>query len=106
MATPHMRMRADIPESPGKRKRSSRRLLDADRSYEIFPVLLEEIVALGHTRAFIGRVNFDTSEIASVGFAELLPHFSAALPVLALRHGESAGAGVARLRTRTGSFQD
>ncbi len=64
MATPHMRMRADIPESPGKRKRSSRRLLDADRSYEIFPVLLEEIVALGHTRAFIGRVNFDTSEIA------------------------------------------
>jgi signal transduction histidine kinase len=40
--------------------------LGAERSDEIFPVLLEEIVALGHPRALVARVNFETSEIISV----------------------------------------
>ena len=39
------------------------RLLDADRSEEIFPILLEEIIALGYSRAFILAVDYETGEI-------------------------------------------
>src|SRR5579871_2283456 len=40
------------------------RLLDAERSEEIFPLLLEEIVALGYPRGLVAEVNFDTGDIA------------------------------------------
>src|SRR5450432_2024896 len=40
------------------------RLLEAERSEAIFPILLEEIVALGHPRAMVLDVDFDTGEIA------------------------------------------
>lgn len=66
MASPQMRMRSELPESAGKRRRSALRLLGAERSEEIFPVLVEEIVALGHPRALITRVDFETSEIVPV----------------------------------------
>ena len=39
------------------------RLLSAERSEEIFPVLLEEIVALGFARAMVLAVDFESSEI-------------------------------------------
>lgn len=39
------------------------RLLQAERSEEIFPLLLEEIVALGYPRAMVLDVNFDTGEV-------------------------------------------
>ncbi len=39
------------------------RLLQAERSEEIFPLLLEEIIALGNPRALVVDVNFDTGEI-------------------------------------------
>lgn len=39
------------------------RLLQAERSEEIFPLLLEEIVALGYARAMVLDVNFDTGEV-------------------------------------------
>ena len=65
MASPQMRMRTEPPEPAGKR-RPALRLLGAERSEEIFPVLLEEIVALGYPRALVARVNFDTSEIVPV----------------------------------------
>lgn len=64
MASPQMRMQADSSELPVKRRRPALRLLGAERTDEIFPVLLEEIVALGHPRALVARVNFETSEIS------------------------------------------
>ncbi len=61
-----MRVRSDVPEPSGKSRRSALRLLGVERTDEIFPVLLEEIVALGHTRALVAKVNFETSEITPV----------------------------------------
>ena len=66
MASPQMRMRSDLSEPAGKRRRSALRLLGAERSEEIFPVLVEEIVALGYPRALITRIDFETSEIVPV----------------------------------------
>lgn len=42
---------------------SSLRLLNAERSYDIFPILLEEIVKLGFARAFVLSTDFETGEI-------------------------------------------
>src|SRR3984893_15230961 len=39
------------------------RLLQAERSEEIFPLLLEEIIALGNPRALVVDVNLDTGEV-------------------------------------------
>jgi signal transduction histidine kinase len=76
MASPQMRMRSETPERTAKR-RPALRLLGAERSEEIFPVLLEEIVALGYPRAAVARVDFDTSEIvpvASLNCSKLFLH--------------------------------
>lgn len=40
------------------------RLLQAGRSAEVFPLLLEEIVALGYPRAAVLNVNFDSGDVA------------------------------------------
>src|ERR1051326_4085715 len=45
------------------RSRAAMRLLSAERSEEIFPVLLEEIVALGFARAMVLAVDFESSEV-------------------------------------------
>jgi signal transduction histidine kinase len=58
-----MRVTSHVPEPMEKNRRSALRLLGIERSEEIFPVLLEEIVALGHPRALVAKVNFETSEI-------------------------------------------
>src|ERR1700761_5288386 len=63
MASPQMRMRADSRPAERERK-AGLRLLGAERSEEIFPLLLEEIIALGHRAAFIARVDFETSSIS------------------------------------------
>jgi PAS domain S-box-containing protein len=69
MATPLMRARrlAEKTESNGKppsgRGRAAVRLLAAERSEEIFPVLLEEILALGFARALVAEVDFETGEL-------------------------------------------
>src|SRR5947209_264116 len=39
------------------------RLLEAERSEEIFPLLLEEFIALGYQRALAVDVNFDTGDV-------------------------------------------
>ena len=64
MASPQMRVHSDAPTQAGKNRRSALRLLGIERTDEIYPVLLEEIVALGHPRALIAKVNFETSEIS------------------------------------------
>ena len=66
MATAEMRFQ---PERSGGRRggqhrsRATLRLLQAERSEEVFPLLLEEIVALGYPRAMVLEVNFDTGEV-------------------------------------------
>ncbi|MCU1284287.1 MAG: sensor signal transduction histidine kinase [Acidobacteriales bacterium] len=42
------------------------RLLHAERSDEIFPILMEEIVKLGYPRAFVLSVNFETGEVSPI----------------------------------------
>src|SRR5579883_311109 len=54
----------DRPASRGERRGDAAlRLLEAERSEEIYPIVLEEIVALGFERAFISTVDFETGEI-------------------------------------------
>src|SRR5581483_7886221 len=65
------RTAAPAPDSPRSRERSggvlrgraALRLLEAARSEEIFPILLEEILALGFPRALASEIDFDTGEI-------------------------------------------
>jgi len=66
VASPQMHVRSDTPDVTGRNRRSALRLLGMERSEEIFPVLLEEIVALGHPRALVAKVDFETSEITPV----------------------------------------
>lgn len=66
MASPQMGTRSEIPERGIKGRRSALRLLGIERSEEVFPVLLEEIVALGHPRALVSRVDFETSELEPI----------------------------------------
>src|SRR5712692_1371279 len=39
------------------------RLLSAERSEEIFPILLEEVVKIGFPRAFVLEVDFENGEV-------------------------------------------
>ena len=75
MATPQMRVQRSATVSKleaverrpaGLRRQSVLRLLDAERSEEIHPVLLEEIVALGFARALIAMMDFETGELIPV----------------------------------------
>jgi len=65
MATAEVRFQ---PERVNARRSTQRRpavlrLLEAERSEEIFPLLLEEIIALGFPRALAIDVNFDTGDV-------------------------------------------
>src|SRR6516165_3017171 len=96
MASPQLHMRPEPPEYVGKQRRSALRLLGAERSEEMFPALLEEIVALGFPRAFVARVDFETSEITPVASLNcskvLLQRFQTSLyaienPLVRVLHG-------------------
>src|SRR5258708_4913715 len=66
MATAELRFqpdRTDVRRVTAQRRPVVLRLLEAERSEEIFPLLLEEIVALGYARAMAVDVNFDTGDI-------------------------------------------
>lgn len=71
MASPELRPSEPAPLSMSEdqprmvRGRAAMRLLSAERSEEIFPVLLEEIVALGFPRAMVLTVDFETGEVKS-----------------------------------------
>lgn len=71
MASPEMHIVPSPPEPEASsrsprmvRSRAALRLLSVERTDEIFPVLLEEIVALGFPRAVALSVNFESGEIA------------------------------------------
>jgi signal transduction histidine kinase len=74
MATPQMRVQASRVgrlhaverRRAVLRRQSTLRLLGAERSEEIYPVLLEEIVALGFHRAFIAMVDFENGQLLPV----------------------------------------
>jgi signal transduction histidine kinase len=66
MATAEIRLqpeRVNGRRAAQPRRPAVLRLLQAERSEEIFPLLLEEIIALGSPRALVVDVNFDTGEV-------------------------------------------
>jgi hypothetical protein len=61
MASPLLRSRnEEIVDQRSSSESAALRLLSAERSEEILPILLEEIVFLGFPRAFVLEVNFET----------------------------------------------
>ncbi len=72
MATAELRLRAlDAGRNGARQIDDSRlpaalRLFHAERSDEIYPILLEEIVKLGYPRALVLAANFETGELAPV----------------------------------------
>src|SRR5437016_12253302 len=64
MATPQLRPKSKVFVSRDSVNESSAlRLLSAERPEEIFPILLEEIVKLGFSRAVVLEVDFETGEV-------------------------------------------
>jgi signal transduction histidine kinase len=71
MATPLLRQEPQGAESFAERRKAARdstalRLLAAERSEEIFPLLLEEVVALGFPRALVLGVDFESGAVRPV----------------------------------------
>jgi signal transduction histidine kinase len=66
MATAEVRFQPERIDgrANSQRRPAALRLLEAERSEEIFPLLLEEIITLGFPRALAVDVNFDSGEIA------------------------------------------
>src|SRR6266545_2397489 len=62
MATAQMRVRGE-GDSPGRRTIAALRLMEAERSEEILPILLDEIAALGYVRALAATVDLESSEL-------------------------------------------
>lgn len=83
MATAQMRSRTAAIVHPERRANAWLRLVSVERSEGVFPLLLDEIVALGYPRALIASVDFDTAEVrpvASVNFSKTgLQRYSASL---------------------------
>ena len=72
MASPRFGAKSDMVVAPGSSKQNAAlRLLSAERSEEIFPILLEEIVNLGFSKAMLLEVDFENGEVkptASLNF--------------------------------------
>src|SRR5437763_4267358 len=72
MATAPMRVRVMQPipfverRAGAANSRAAFRLLSAERSDEIFPILMEEIVSLGFPRALVANLDLETGEIRPV----------------------------------------
>jgi nitrogen-specific signal transduction histidine kinase len=103
MATPEMRL-VSVPATQEVSPRTSRlvrsraalRLLSAERTDEIFPVLLEEIVGLGFPRAAALTVDFENGAVTpaaalncSAGFLQTLQTslWAAENPLVSVLHG-------------------
>src|ERR671934_1641118 len=64
MASPQLRPKTrTLPSRGWSSESSALRLLSAERPEEIFPILLEEIVKLGFSRALVVEVDFETGEV-------------------------------------------
>src|SRR5436190_23134614 len=64
MASPQLRPKTrTLAPREWSSESSALRLLSAERPEEIFPILLEEIVKLGFSRAVVLEVDFETGEV-------------------------------------------
>ena len=100
MATAEIRFqpqRVNGRQRAQQRRPAALRLLQAERSEEIFPLLLEEIIALGYPRAMVLDVNFDTGDVTPAAALkwprQQIPNFAAALwmsehPVVTVLHSQ------------------
>jgi signal transduction histidine kinase len=98
MATAEIRLqpeRVNGRRAAQPRRPAVLRLLQAERSEEIFPLLLEEIIALGNPRALVVDVNFDSGEVTPAAALkwprQQMDRFSTALwmsdhPLIAVMH--------------------
>src|SRR5438105_15925714 len=66
-----------LPNANEARVPAALRLLQAERSDEVFPILLEEIVKLGFPRALVLSVNFETGEVIPAGAIKCSEQFIA-----------------------------
>ncbi|HSB74194.1 MAG TPA: hypothetical protein VLC12_01015, partial [Terriglobales bacterium] len=78
MATPLLRKQLPDLGTFVERRKSVRdstalRLLSAERSEEIFPILLEEIIALGFSRALVLGVDFESGAVRPVAALRYQP---------------------------------
>jgi len=60
---PRLQQKPQVLVPKGPAREAALRLLSAERSEEIFPILLEEIVNLGFPRAAVLEVDYDTGEV-------------------------------------------
>ena len=60
---PRLQQKPQVLVPRGPAREAALRLLSAERSEEIFPILLEEIVTLGFPRAAVLEVDYDTGEV-------------------------------------------
>ena len=77
MATAQMRPRPRAVTPRERRANAGLHLVAAEHSAEVFPLLLDEIVALGYPRALIVSVDFDSAEIhpsGSVNYSKSVLH--------------------------------
>ncbi|MBV9669371.1 MAG: hypothetical protein JOZ43_00315, partial [Acidobacteriales bacterium] len=75
MATPEL-VKIGRQREPRLRRASAwTRLLDSERSEEIFPILLEEIIALGYPRAFVVAVDYETGDVGAVASLRCTPEY-------------------------------
>ncbi len=67
MASPLLREKTrEFVDQRSSSESAALRLLSAERSEEIFPILLEEIVFLGSPRALVLEADFDTGEVKPI----------------------------------------
>ena len=99
MASPQMRALEVVP--PVERRsspfsgRAAFRLIAAERSDEIFPILVEEIVGLGFARALVTATDLDSGEIKPVAALNCSKAYQQRFTT-ALWQGENAIVGVLR----------
>src|SRR5439155_6798068 len=60
---PRLQQKPQVLVPKGPAREAALRLLSAERSEEIFPILLEEIVNLGFPRAAVLEVDYDTGDV-------------------------------------------
>jgi len=101
MATPEMHAHAPqlVPQAERRlipeRGRAAFRLLSAERSDEIFPILMEEAVALGFPRALVVSLDLGSGEIKPAAAINCTPSYQQKFTA-ALWQGENPIVGVLR----------
>src|SRR5256885_15730397 len=64
-----------VDRRAGIARQPSLRLLLAERSEEVLPILLDEIVRMGYPRAFVATSNFESGQIAITAAVNCPPNY-------------------------------